>query len=63
MLSFREAADKYMTKLMQEGGKDMPMKRYRLDVHLEPFFGDVPLSKIASFDVERYKKQRGERSW
>jgi integrase len=58
-LSFREAADKYLTKLEQEGGKDIPMKRYRLDQHLVPFFGDAPLSKIATFDVERYKKQRG----
>ncbi|MDP1536741.1 MAG: hypothetical protein Q8L95_06115, partial [Burkholderiales bacterium] len=56
-LAFREAADKYLTKLEQEGGKDIPMKRYRLDQHLVPFFGDAPLSKIATFDVERYKKQ------
>jgi hypothetical protein len=47
-LSFREAADKYLTKLEQEGGKDIPMKRYRLDQHLVPFFGDAPLSKIAT---------------
>ena len=30
-LSFREAADKYITKLGQEGGKDIDMKRYRLE--------------------------------
>ena len=58
-LSFREAADKYLTKLAQEGGKDISMKRYRLNQHLVRFFGDTPLSKIATFDVERYKKQRG----
>lgn len=58
-LSFREAADKYLTKLAQEGGKDIDMKRYRLEQHLVLFFGDTPLSKIATFDVERYKKQRG----
>jgi integrase len=57
-LSFREAADKYLTKLAQEGGKDLAMKRYRLEHHLVPFFGDTLLSKIATFDVERYKKQR-----
>jgi hypothetical protein len=34
------------------------MKRYRLNMHLSPFFGDIQLSKIATFDVERYKKQR-----
>ena len=34
------------------------MKRRRLQLHLEPFFGDTPLSKISSFDIERYKRQR-----
>lgn len=58
-LSFREAADKYLAKLAQEGGKDLAMKRYRLEHHLVPFFGDMSLSKITTFDVERYKKQRG----
>ena len=34
------------------------MKRNRLTLHLEPFFADVPLSKICSSEVERYKKTR-----
>ncbi len=34
------------------------MKRSRLTQHLIPFFADRPLSKIASFDLERYKHQR-----
>jgi integrase len=58
--SFAEAANKYLAKLEQEGGKDIKMKRYRLAMHLSPFFGDTPLSKISTFDVERYKKQRLE---
>lgn len=57
-LSFREAAEKYLDKLMAEGGRDMKAKRQRLGLHLVPFFGGVPLSKISTFDVERYKKQR-----
>jgi integrase len=57
-LGFREAAHKYLAKLAQEGGKDLPMKRYRLDHHLVRFFGDTPLSKITTVDVERYKKKR-----
>lgn len=57
-LSFREAAEKYLDKLDDEGGKDMKAKRQRLDLHLAPFFGGVPLSKISTFDVERFKKQR-----
>jgi integrase len=58
-LSFADAAEKYLIKLAQEDGKDLKMKGYRFKMHLSPFFGDMPLSKVTSFDVERYKKQRG----
>ncbi len=58
-LSFTEAAEKYLTKLAQEDGKDLKMKGYRIRMHLSPFFGDTPLGKLTSFDVERYKKHRG----
>jgi hypothetical protein len=57
-LSFRDAADKYLKKLEESGGKDLKMKAMRLNLHLVPFFGDTPLSKISAFDVERYKRQR-----
>ena len=57
-MGFTEAVSKYLVKLAQEGGKDLKMKRYRFSMHLSPFFGDAPLSKITMFDVERYKKQR-----
>jgi integrase len=57
-LGFRKAADKYIEKLKQEGGKDIKSKTMRLKYHLKPFFADKPLSKIATFDVERYKKHR-----
>lgn len=59
-LGFAEAAEKYLVKLEQEGGKDLKMKRYRLMMHLVPVIGDQPLSKISTFDVERYKKLRLE---
>ena len=36
----------------------MKMKELRLKHHLAPFFGDTPLAKISSFDIERYKRQR-----
>ena len=62
-LGFRDAADGYLRRLVEEGGKDIKKKKERFDLHLSPFFGDRPLSKIASFDVERYKKHRlGEQS-
>lgn len=58
VLSFQEAAEKYLEKLEQEGGKDIPSKRQRLKQHLIPFFGVMSLEKISTFDVERYKKKR-----
>lgn len=57
-LTFTDAAEKYLIKLAQEDGKDLQMKGYRFKMHLSPFFGDMPLNKVTSFDVERYKKQR-----
>lgn len=57
-LGFRTAATQYIERLKAEGGKDIEMKEQRLRLHLVPFFGDKPLSQIASFDIERYKKQR-----
>jgi integrase len=57
-LGFQDAATKYLTRLPEEGGKDLVMKERRLRIHLVPFFGDIPLSNVKSFDVERYKKHR-----
>ncbi len=57
-LSFSSASEKYLAKLDEEGGKDLVMKCRRLSLHLIPFFADIPLSKITSYDVERYKKSR-----
>src|SRR5450631_4414633 len=56
-LAMRESAAKYLDRLKGEGGKDLKMKRQRLDLHLVPFFGDFPLNKISGFDIERYKHQ------
>ncbi|SFK65114.1 Site-specific recombinase XerD [Nitrosomonas aestuarii] len=57
-LSFRFAVEKYLIKLDEEGGKDLIMKHRRFSLHLVPFFCDIPLSKISSYDIERYKKHR-----
>jgi len=57
-LGFRKAADDYLTKLAQSGGKDINSKTRRLKHHLKPFFTDKPLAKISTFDIERYKKHR-----
>jgi len=57
-LSFREAAAKYLDRLRDSGGKDLTAKTWRLKLHLIPFFGDMPLSKISTFNIEQYKRQR-----
>lgn len=57
-LSFADAADKYIKALKEGGGKNLVVKEQHLQQHLVPFLGAGPLSKISSFDVERYKKHR-----
>jgi integrase len=61
-LTFSQAASEYLAKLTLEDGKDLPMKGYRLKMHLMPFFGESQLAKITTFDVERYKKLRASES-
>lgn len=58
--NFAEASKAYLKKLEEEGGKDLVAKLYRLEQHLIPFFGNISLSKICTFDIERYKKFRAE---
>lgn len=57
-MSFTEAAKQYMRRLKDGDGKDLKQKRHRLDLHLVPFFNTRPLSKISTYDIERYKKHR-----
>lgn len=59
-LSFRQAAEMYLDRLQASGGKDLKAKGQRLELHLVPFFGQLPLSKVSTFEVERYKKSRSE---
>ena len=58
VLGFKEAAEKYLVKLKEEGGKDLKAKKMRLTHHLVPFFKGKPLSNISTFDIKRYKKSR-----
>ena len=60
VLGFEKAAAGYLVKLEQEGGKNIEKKRQHLRDHLAPFFGDNPLSKVSTFDVDRYKRARVE---
>ena len=58
VLGFKDAGEKYLEKLKEEGGKDLKMKEMRLRHNLSPFFKDRPLSKIRSFEIEKFKKSR-----
>lgn len=57
---FKEAAEQYLQKQAVEGAKNLKAKQYQLGLHLIPFFNDLPINKITSSDVERYKKIRSE---
>ena len=58
-LGFREAAARYLHRLVEEGGKDLVMKRRRCgDSIWSRSLAITPLSQISTFDVERYKKSR-----
>jgi integrase len=59
-LLFCDAANQYVARLRDSGGKGVDRKERQLDMYLTPFFGSKGLSKIGSFDVERYKKARTE---
>ena len=59
-LGFKQAGNQYLSRLDQEGGKDLKAKRMRLNEHLIPFFKDQSLTGIVTFEVERYKKFRSK---
>jgi integrase len=58
IFSFKEAAEKYLQKQKVEGAKNMKAKVCQLNLYLIPFFNNMPLNKITTFDIERYKKSR-----
>jgi len=57
-LPFSQAARKYIDRLKEEDGHNIPRKRSHLDLHLKPFFKDQRLAGITAFTVGRYKKKR-----
>jgi integrase len=60
-LGFSKAADKYIEHLKAEGGKEIEKKEQRFNLHLKDHFGNMPLSKINAFEIEKYKKQRKDK--
>lgn len=60
-MTFREAAEKYLEKQIQEGGRDLAAKRRRLDQHVIPHFSPFPLASITTSHLDRYKKLRRDK--
>jgi integrase len=57
-MPFKEAADSYIKRLKEEGGKTIERKKRVLEVYLTPALGVKPLSKITSSDFAVYRTQR-----
>lgn len=55
---FRDAADEYLTRLEETGGKNIPIKRRQLRMHLIPAFGADRLDKLSEFGLKKYRKTR-----
>jgi integrase len=59
-LTFEQAAQQYIEKLEQTGGKNLKVKRRHLRMYLKPFFAQQRLDTITTFTVDRYKMRRGK---
>jgi integrase len=57
-LGFSAAADSYLAKLEESGGRNMANKHRHFALHLKPFFRDQSLAALTTFAVDRYKKHR-----
>ena len=57
-LTFATAADAYVKRIEEGGGKNLRIKRRQLQMYLKPYFGTMRLDDITGFTVEKYKKRR-----
>ncbi len=55
-LTFSSAADLYLKKLKEIGGKDYANNEQHIRLHLVPYFGNVRLDRISEFTVQKYQK-------
>ena len=61
-LTFERAALDYLDAQEASNGKNIKAKRQHLRDHLIPFFKNILLSKVSSFDADRYRKHRLEQN-
>jgi len=57
-LTFANAAERYLQRLEESGGKNIRIKRRQLRMYLVPHFGSQRLDAITEFSVATYKKRR-----
>jgi integrase len=57
-LTFAGAADAYIKRLEESGGRNLAIKRRQLRMYLKPYSGAMRLDAISSFTIEKYKKRR-----
>jgi integrase len=56
--SFSEAAEEYLTRLEESGGKNIGPKRMHLRRHLIPYFGSQRVDQLKDFGLKTYRKKR-----
>jgi len=58
--TFAEAAEDYLDRIADSGGKNLNNKRRHFRQHLTPFFGGDRLDKLGELRLWAYRKHRGE---
>jgi len=60
-LTFTTAADLYLEKLKEIGGKDYVNNEQHIRLHLKPYFTSMRLDKITEFTVQKFQKHMREK--
>ena len=55
-LTFETAADLYIDRLEESGGKNVKEKKWHFRLHLKPYFGTMRLEKISTFTLEKFRR-------
>lgn len=56
--TFAEAAEEYLKRMEESGGKDLANKARHLRAYLVPHFGSTRLDRLTEFELRKYRKQR-----
>lgn len=54
--TFTEAAQQYLENLELENGRNIPDKQKKIEQVLAPYFGDMALTAMNRFEIERFKR-------